>query len=85
MTMTLINKGIHIPADGAIYKHYKGGTYTVLGVGRMSEARDQIYVFYHSHERDTKWMRPLGMWLEELEWPDGVRRQRFSFVEVTDD
>lgn len=70
---------IRIPQPGETYEHYKGGLYTVIAVGRLSEARDQIMVVYRSHERGHVWIRPLGMWSEYVELC-AVRAQRFRRV-----
>lgn len=71
------------PVRGALYRHYKGGAYEVARIGRLSEARDQIYVGYDSlgHPGET-WFRPVGMFTEIVVWPDGLRRPRFEFHNV---
>lgn len=77
---------IRIPQPGEHYVHYKGGTYEVICVGRLSEQRDQIMVVYRSLSRGHVWIRPLGMWSEYVEWTEAVlpsgtytyRAQRFK-------
>lgn len=59
------------------YKHYKGGTYTLLMVGRNSEERGQELAVYVSHATQQVWVRPLIMFNEPVIWPDGVTRSRF--------
>lgn len=59
------------------YRHYKGGTYTLLHVARLSEQRDQRVAVYVSHARGSKWVRPWEMFNESVLWPDGVMRSRF--------
>ncbi len=76
--LKVVQPTIEWPIARTLYRHYKGGLYVVLGVGRMSEARDQLYVAYWSVARKTMWFRPLGMFVEEIRWPDGERRQRFT-------
>ncbi len=62
------------------YRHYRGGTYTLLYVARNSEDRDQELAVYVSHLRQQVWVRPWAMFCEEVEWPDGVRRARFVAI-----
>lgn len=68
------------------YRHYKGGTYTLLHVARLSEAREQVVAVYVSHVRGTVWVRPWKMFNEPVLWPDGVMRPRFTpFADAPDD
>jgi hypothetical protein len=65
---------------GGTYKHYKGKKYRVLGVARHSEDL-QLYVHYEAlydaGEYGQFWMRPLAMFLEEIEI-DGHMMPRFK-------
>ena len=63
-----------------IYKHFKGGLYQALFVARSSEDIDQEFVVYKSLEKGLIWVRPLMMFLENVD-RDGYSGQRFSFVE----
>lgn len=74
----LVDVELYLPAPGEVVRHYKGSLYTVICVGRLSEARDQLHVVYWSHERKTVWIRPLGMFVELVDWPDGTHRPRFE-------
>ena len=67
-----------------IYKHFKGGEYKVLGVGRMSEDRTQEVVIYQSIETGALWVRPLIMFVENVE-RDGYNGPRFTFIEKNED
>lgn len=49
-----------------IYRHYKGDFYRTLCVGRMSEAREEECVVYISLKKGSVWIRPLGMFLENI-------------------
>lgn len=59
------------------YRHYKGGTYTLLHVARASEARDMFLAVYVSHQTQVIWVRPLEMFRQPMRWPDGEIRPRF--------
>ncbi|MBB2200024.1 DUF1653 domain-containing protein [Gluconacetobacter tumulisoli] len=54
------------------YRHYKGGLYTLLCVGRHSETEEWL-VTYRSEAQGDYWVRPLAMWVEDV---DGVPRFR---------
>lgn len=66
------------PDVGRLYKHYKGDYYRVIELGRLSEQRDTWMVVYRSMKLGHIWIRPLAMWNEELVWPDGQLRRRFT-------
>lgn len=59
------------------YRHFKGGDYHVLFVASSSENRDERFVVYWSYTKKCHWIRPVKMWFEIVEWPDGVKRPRF--------
>lgn len=63
-----------------LYRHYKGGVYRTLTVGRSSEARDEEFVVYESLDNGHVWIRPLGMFLENVE-VGGYRGPRFTWVD----
>lgn len=59
------------------YRHYKGGTYTLLYVARSSEKRNELLAVYVSHQTQVVWVRPWAMFNEVVMWPDGTPRPRF--------
>ena len=81
--------GVRLPLG--IYRHYKGGLYTALGVVFHHESR-QPMVVYLSHERGTVSVRPLfghsgdpdgwddTVGFEEDEDGEPVGQRRFEFV-----
>lgn len=60
------------------FRHFKGGTYTLLTVARSSEERDTLLAVYVSHQTHVVWVRPWAMFVEPVRWPDGVIRRRFE-------
>jgi len=62
-----------------LYRHYKGGLYQAFFVARNSEARQEEFVVYQSQEKGYVWVRPLGMFLENVQ-VDGKTIPRFTFV-----
>lgn len=62
-----------------IYRHFKGGLYEAITVGRLSEARDQEFVVYRSLDNGFVWIRPIKMFFEEVE-RDGYKGPRFVWL-----
>lgn len=65
------------PEPGS-YRHYKGGLYTVVCVGRHSETEEWLVV-YRAEADGTVWIRPLAMWAETVPHGGG-RVPRFAFL-----
>lgn len=49
-----------------LYRHYKGGTYLVIGVASHSETDDLLVVYRCLNDNDGLWVRPLAMFLETV-------------------
>ncbi len=69
---------------GAVFEHYKGKKYKVLGVGRHTETLGMCVVYqslYDSAEFGDRavWIRPLEMFLETVTM-DGREIPRFRLV-----
>lgn len=67
------------------YLHYKGKYYEVLGVAKHSETQED-FVYYQAlypNELSQTWVRPLKMFLEKVELPDGNIVPRFTLVDET--
>lgn len=62
------------------YRHYKGKEYEVIGVAKHSETLDELVVYRALYGEGQIWVRPLKMFLEELE-VDGRKITRFIPVE----
>lgn len=64
-----------------VYQHYKGNKYLVMGIAKHSETLEKmvVYVTLYENEESKLWVRPLAMFLEEVEY-EGVRQPRFKFV-----
>ena len=59
------------------YRHYKGGTYQVIGVARHSETDEQLVVYRCVYDNNSLWVRPLAMFLETV-LVDGRTVPRFE-------
>lgn len=64
-----IKKAPDVPKPMSIWKHYKGETYVVEGIG-MHESNQEIMVIYNKADDSMPmpWVRPLSEWNEELEY-----------------
>jgi hypothetical protein len=54
------------PQPGEVYRHYKGGEYTVVARAVMEETLRPLVV-YRSHQKGTTWARTLDNWGETVE------------------
>ena len=61
------------------YRHYKGNDYTVIGVARHSETREELVVYRAEYGERGLWVRPAAMFQEIVE-VDGVTVPRFRRV-----
>lgn len=66
---------------GAIYQHYKGKPYRVIGVGKHSESLEDVVLYEALYENPLGrlWCRPASMWFEIVE-VDGQKVPRFKFL-----
>lgn len=64
-----------------IYQHYKGKKYLVLRTAKHSETLEElvVYVALYENEKSPLWVRPLQMFLEEVE-VNGKKVPRFRKV-----
>lgn len=49
------------------YRHYKGNEYRVIGSARHSETLEYLVVYKALYGDHDLWVRPLSMFLEEVE------------------
>jgi hypothetical protein len=63
-----------------VYEHYKGKKYRVIDVGKHSETLEDMVVYeaLYQNEVSKLWIRPLTMFLEEVE-VEGKRVPRFAY------
>lgn len=71
-----------MPLQTGVYQHFKRGEhYRVIGVAKHSETLEEFVVYEALYEnpRSKLWIRPLAMFVEEVEW-NGVRQPRFRYI-----
>lgn len=68
---------------GAIYRHFKGHLYEVVGECTHSETLEKMVV-YKDVDTGLLWVRPIDMFLSKVDkdkYPD--IKQKYRFEEVT--
>jgi len=55
------------------YRHYKGQTYTVIGVAQHSETGESLVVYRPEYGARGLWVRPLSMFQEQVSYARGER------------
>ena len=60
-----------------LYRHYKGGEYEVIGVGRHSETLEPLVIYRPLYNDSGVWLRPHAMFFGTLD-VDGAPRRRFT-------
>ena len=63
------------------YRHYKGNDYQVIDVAIHSEDESLLVVYRPLYGEGKLWVRPLDMFIEEVELADGTKVPRFAFIE----
>lgn len=63
------------------YRHYKGKKYLALGLAKHSETLENLVIYISLYENETSqmWVRPLEMFMDEVEI-EGKKIPRFQFI-----
>jgi len=61
------------------YRHYKGQTYSVIGVAQHSETGESLVVYRPEYGARGLWVRPLSMFQEQVVTPEG-KVPRFDLI-----
>ncbi len=66
---------------GAIYQHYKGKPYRVIGVGKHSESLEDVVLYeaLYDNPLGRLWCRPASMWSELVE-VQAKKSRAFKFL-----
>ena len=62
------------------YLHYKGNEYEVIGLAKHSETEEDLIVYYSLKHPEQLWVRPLKMFMEEIEL-NGNKVKRFEKID----
>lgn len=61
------------------YRHYKGPEYEVIDIAKHSETEEEHVVYRTLYGDFSLWIRPLGMFIEEIEY-EGKKVKRFEYI-----
>jgi hypothetical protein len=68
-----------LPMVGGIYRHYKGGLYTVLHIAQVEGTKERVVVYRGADGH--VWTRPVYQWFAQINpQPPGVPCKRFEFA-----
>jgi len=60
------------------YRHYKGNYYRLLSEARHSETLEEMVVYQAMYGEQGIWVRPKGMFYEQVKLADGTSVLRFT-------
>jgi hypothetical protein len=66
---------------GENYRHFKGNEYKIICIGKDSETEEEKVVYQDVSDNSKIWIRPIEMFLDTKQLPDGTEVQRFRKVE----
>ena len=61
------------------YRHYKGGEYEVIAIGRNSETLEDTVIYRALYGDGGVWVRPAYMWCQRV-MKDGTAIPRFQYI-----
>jgi len=70
-----------LPAEGMIYRHFKGSYYRIICIARDSETLAEMVVYENRDDSGKKFVRPLSEFMSEVDhekYPDCGRKYRFE-------
>jgi hypothetical protein len=64
---------------GSVWRHYKGGVYTVVCIAFDELTLDFEVVYQPEEDERVHFTRPLSVWLETIQW-HGAALPRFEHI-----
>lgn len=75
----MIADAIDKVTPGSMWRHYKGGEYTIKAVVVMEENQSLAVVYTSPEHPSVSFVRPLSIWDEQVEW-GGQKVDRFTRI-----
>lgn len=69
-----------------MYRHFKGTIHKIICVAKDSEDMKEMVVYTHEEDHEI-WVRPLEMFLSEVDhekYPNIKQKYRFELIEETE-
>lgn len=70
---------------GRVYRHFKGDCYLAEALAFDSETGEQVVVYRKLYGDGALWVRPVKMFLEEVDrekYPNAQQKYRFELLEI---
>ena len=70
---------------GALYRHFKGDVYLVLGTGFHSETKEEYVIYKGMYGNFDVYLRPKDMFMSEVDhekYPDVEEKYRFEEIKI---
>lgn len=67
-----------------VYRHFKGKYYFVEDIAYDSETKKEMVVYRRLYDDHSLWVRPLEMFLSEVDhqkYPECTQKYRFELIE----
>lgn len=72
---------LRLPKRGEVWRHYKGGSYLVMGLGHDEDGH--VVVIYTPQHSPELYVRRLDSWLQVIDRPLEGKVGRFRFANLT--
>lgn len=67
-----------------LYRHFKGNLYRVKCIATHTETGESMVVYYKEDDPDTVYVRPLDMFMSEVDhtkYPNVTQKYRFELID----
>ncbi|MBP1586561.1 MAG: DUF1653 domain-containing protein [Lachnospiraceae bacterium] len=72
------------PAEGELYRHFKGGLYRIVTIAQHTEDLEGLVIYRSEDDPSKVWARPVVNFMspvDKVKYPDAVQEMRFEKVE----